>query len=185
MKTEEIKLMYEYNYWADWRILTTAEKVSKDQYFANTGYRSLHTTLVHLIDSDWTWRQGFMKYFASLGSAEASAPAQMWDTQELTEADLPTLDAVKARLQSEEQAMRTYLDSLSDQDLNGLVRYGISGGIVRERVLWHCLIHVVNHGTQHRSEAAEMMTRYGTSPGEVDFTAFLNHHFHLQIEDEE
>jgi uncharacterized damage-inducible protein DinB len=44
----------------------------------------------------------------------------------------------------------------------------------RERVLWHCLLHVVNHGTQHRSEAAAILTGYGYSPGGLDFTAFLN-----------
>ncbi len=43
-----------------------------------------------------------------------------------------------------------------------------------KRVLWHCLLHVVNHGTQHRSEAAAILTGYGYSPGGLDFTMFLN-----------
>jgi uncharacterized damage-inducible protein DinB len=41
-------------------------------------------------------------------------------------------------------------------------------------VLWHCLVHVVNHGTQHRSEAALLLTNDGQSPGDLDFTLFLN-----------
>jgi uncharacterized damage-inducible protein DinB len=183
MKIEEIKLIYEYDYWADWRILAACEKVNPEQYFANTGYRSLHTTLVHKLDSDWGWRLAFQKYFVPLADWKQGSPAKQWEGEELTEADLPTLDALKERWRGEEKAMRGYLDSLSDEDLNGIVRYGIPGGIVRERVLWHCLIHVANHGTQHRSEAAEMLTRYGQSPGEVDFTAFLNHFFKLQIEE--
>jgi uncharacterized damage-inducible protein DinB len=92
---------------------------------------------------------------------------------------LPTLHALKERWQVEEQEMRAYLGSLSDLDLNGMVRYGIPDGIVRERVLWHCLLHVVNHGTQHRSEAAVLLTSYGQSPGELDFTLFLNGHYNL------
>jgi hypothetical protein len=36
------------------------------------------------------------------------------------------------------------------------------------RPLWQCLAHVVNHGTQHRSEAAMVLTHWGQSPGELD-----------------
>ena len=52
--------------------------------------------------------------------------------------------------------------------------YTTGEGEQRERVLWHCLLHVVNHGTQQRSEAAALLTEYGSSPGQLDFTVFLH-----------
>src|SRR5947207_8873983 len=129
MKVDEIKLVYEYNYWAIWRILTTCDKVSPDQYVVPTsygGYASLRATLVHTLSSEWTWRIAFREYFVALDTLNESVPAselKLWKIEEITEDDLPTLDALKERWQVQEREMRSYLDNLSDQDLNGLVRY--------------------------------------------------------------
>ena len=37
---------------------------------------------------------------------------------------------------------------------------------------WQMLAHVVNHGTQHRAEAAALLTGVGRSPGELDMIFF-------------
>ncbi|MBV9787006.1 MAG: hypothetical protein JOZ51_02450, partial [Chloroflexi bacterium] len=53
------------------------------------------------------------------------------------------------------------------------IRYVIPGA-VRERVVWHILLDVILHATQHRSEAAALLTSYGQSPGDYDFTMFMS-----------
>ena len=164
MKIDEIKLFYEYNFWADRRILATCAKVSDEQYIASTSFGSLRTILVHIVDAAWGWRLRFQS---------------LNPDQEITEADLPTRAALEERWQAEEQEMRSYLGKLSDQDMDSMVRYPIDSGIVRERPLWHCLWHLVNHGTQHRSEAAALLTSYGQSPGDLDFPVFLNEYLNL------
>jgi len=94
--------------------------------------------------------------------------------KELQEDDFPTFTVLEQRWNEEERAMRDYLAHLTDDDLTNYTRYTTDEGNKRERVLWHCLLHVVNHGTQHRSEAATILTGCGYSPGDLDFTVFLN-----------
>jgi len=91
----------------------------------------------------------------------------------LTESELPTLESLRNRWQEEEQAMRAFLLSLSDERLADTVRYTTTRGVPYENVLWHLLVHVVNHGTQFRGEAGIWLAECGHSPGDLDFIAFL------------
>lgn len=177
MTTDDIKLLYEYNDWANQRILTPCARVSHEEYITPTsfgiGHGSLRATLVHIMDGEWQWRitcQGFY---------EAHLTDEGYDATELTEAQFPTLDALETRWQSERQEMRAYLDTLTDETLNSILRYTLPSGTVRARPIWQNLLHAINHGTQHRSEAAALLTTYGHSPGDIDLTLFLNEHFNL------
>ena len=40
--------------------------------------------------------------------------------------------------------------------------------------LWQQMTHQVNHATQHRSEAAVLLTRHGRSPGGLDLLFFVD-----------
>jgi uncharacterized damage-inducible protein DinB len=161
MRVQDMLTLYEYNYWANDRILVAAANISREQWNQPSAYPfgSLHGTLLHTLDTEFGWRMRCQYNQA---------------TPDLSAAEFSTLDVIKRRWDEEETAMRAYLADMRDEDLDGLVRYTIDSGEKRERVLWHCLLHVVNHGTQHRSEAAALLTEYGSSPGDLDFTMFLN-----------
>jgi uncharacterized damage-inducible protein DinB len=159
----DVRLLYDYNYWATERILTASRHISREQFIAPTAHSfgSLRDTLVHTLASEYGWRM--LCQHQTLASSV-----------ELEEDAFLTVDVLQQRWKEEEHAMRDYLAHLADDDLTGYVRYTTDSGEKRERVLWHCLLHVVNHGTQHRSEAAAILTEYGSSPGDLDFTLFLN-----------
>jgi uncharacterized damage-inducible protein DinB len=160
MKIDEIRLIYDYNYWAAKRLLTAAANINQEQYTTAKAFphNSLRGTFIHLLDAEYGWRMLCQEGL---------------ETKDLTESELPTLDALQIRWHEEEAAMRVYLGGLKDEHLTGIIRYTTPKGIKRERVLWHCLYHVVNHGTQHRSEAAAILTDLGHSPGDFDFSIFM------------
>lgn len=162
MNIQDILLIYEYNYWANKRILAQCKNVTLEQFTAPAEFPfgGLRGTVVHILDAEFGWRMFFQN--------------DNWSAPELKETDFPTLAAVQERANQEEKEMRAYLATLHDEDMNIHRRYVTPEGQHRDRVLWHCLLHVVNHGTQHRSEAAALLTRFGQSPGDLDFTVFLN-----------
>lgn len=162
MHISDLQLLYDYNYWATGLMLTKAAELSPEQLTQPTTFPwgDLRRTLIHTLDSENLWR--------NLCQHNLLLEHRLIDTE-----PFPTLDSIVAYWQQEEHEMRAYLNSLSDADMGSIVRYEADGNR-RERVLWHCLVHVVNHGTQHRSECAAMLTDFGHSPGGIDFTRYLN-----------
>ena len=159
MNKDDIELLFHYNDWANNRILNTAANVSQEQLTKpnDLGWGSLRGALVHLMDAEWIWRN-LLKDGAFV--------------DELEPKDFPGVSAIRARWGVERRTFWDFLNGLSDKELSGTVIYEAQGK-TRHRVLWHCLAHVVNHGTQHRSECAALLTGFGHSPGNLDFTVFL------------
>jgi uncharacterized damage-inducible protein DinB len=162
MQITDIRLLYDYNYWANARLIVAAKKVTAEQFLADAEfpYGGLRGTLAHIVEAEFGWRVRFQ----GQGHLAEEIPATAF----------PDLASLEARWRDEEQSMRAYLAALRDENLEKPVAYPINDGKTRERILWHCLFSVVNHGTQHRSEAAALLTRFGQSPGDIDFTVFLN-----------
>lgn len=162
MQITDLHLLYEYNYWANARLLSAAKQVTMEQFLADAEfpYGGLRGTLTHILEAEFAWRVRF--------------EGQGHLAEDIPPTSFPDLESLAKRWREEEGALRACLASLHDEDLEKTFAYPIDEGRTRERVLWHCLVHVVNHGTQHRSEAAALLTRFGRSPGDMDFTIFLN-----------
>lgn len=161
MKKSEILTLYEYNYWANERVLRAAARVTLEQYGApaEISHSSLRGALVHTYSAELVWR---------LRCQEGLSPKALPG-----EAEFPTLEALVRRWREEGALMRAYLQSLDDDDLAQKIRYQTTKGVPHENILWHLLVHVVNHGTQFRAEAAVVLTQYGQSPGDLDLLLFF------------
>ena len=156
MNKQELLTLFDYNYWANGRILQAAAKVAPVDFVAPRSFShgGLRGILVHALSAEWVWRTRFQ---------EKVYPAKL-----LAETDFPTFADLQARWQQEERAMRDYVNGLTDEQINGPMFYRTLNGASYEHPLWQLLLHVVNHGTQHRGEAAELLTDLGHSPGDID-----------------
>lgn len=160
MRIDDIRLLFRYNDWANDKIFNAAEALTPDQLRASNdfGWGNLLGLLFHLTEAHYAWRHML---------------TQGQFTEFLDESDYPDVAAIRAFMRDERQLLRAYLEGLGDEDLDKNTTYGTEYG-PRTRVLWHCLWHLANHGTQHRSECAALLTRLGHSPGDLDFTVFVN-----------
>ena len=161
MNKDDILQLYQYNSWANARILNTTAQVTLEQFLAPASFShgGLRGTLVHTLFAEWIWRRRW----------EGRSP-----TAWLQPEDFPTFEALRTRWQSEEIKLMSFVENVSDEVLNDTVLYSRTGGEPRENILWHLMVHLVNHGTQHRSEAAALLTDFGHSPGDIDFVYFLS-----------
>ena len=94
-------------------------------------------------------------------------------TEFLREIEVPTFKELTDRWAVETKAQQDFVAGLTDANLRTTIDYKTTQGVPHTDVLWHLPVHVVNHGTQHRAEAAMLLTTYGRSPGDLDLTTFL------------
>jgi len=161
MNKSDITLLYKYNQWANAKILNTASNVTHDQFVASATFPhgGLRGTLVHTLFAEWIWRHRW----------EGTSPVV-----HLKPDDFATFESLQARWADEESLLMKFVDNLTDQRLGNHFQYTSTEGNPYQRVLWHTMLHLVNHGTQHRSEAAALLTDFGHSPGDIDFVYFLS-----------
>lgn len=159
---EDMGMLLEYNDWATGRVLQALDGVPAEAYTApaSVPHGSLRGTLVHALAAEIAWLRRW----------QGDSPARLLD-----EPELPTVEALQARWLQEMAVRQAWFDSLSDQDLNAVVHYQTTKGRPMADVLWQMMVHVVNHGTQHRAEAAMLLTTYGHSPGDLDLIEYLRH----------
>jgi uncharacterized damage-inducible protein DinB len=161
MNKQDILILFKYNWWANAKILNTASNVTSEQYLAPASFPhgGLQGTLVHTLFAEWIWRKRW----------EGNSP-----NYRLKPGEFPTFESVRKRWAEEEGLLRAFVDGLADEKLNSTFNYTSTEGKPHTRILWQAMAHLVNHGTQHRSEAAAILTDLGHSPGDIDLIYFLS-----------
>jgi uncharacterized damage-inducible protein DinB len=154
---------FEYNHWANGRILDQARKVTGEQWAAKVDPegRSLGEILYHLLRVERVWR--LLSAHGLIQEGEIPGPDELAD-----------VDALRAFSDSEAEFMETLLQDWSDDSFTEQVMVTRWDGKTYPLVRWTMLHHLLLHSMQHRSEAAVLLTEYGHSPGDIDFLFFIS-----------
>jgi uncharacterized damage-inducible protein DinB len=160
MNKQDILTLYKYNQWTTAKILSCTANVTQEQFIAPASFPhgGLRGTLVHALFAEWLWRNRW----------EGISPTTRFKPE-----DFPDPEALRARWMYEEEKLMAFVEGLTNESLNCKFNYHDTKGQPHERVLWQAMAHVVNHGTQHKTEAAAMLTELGQSPGDIDLIYYL------------
>jgi uncharacterized damage-inducible protein DinB len=151
--TDSLLAIVRFHTWANRLIIETATELTDDELrrLGPFDHGTAFQTVRHLVDVDWSWRE-----FCTRNDV---GETYVWEKVPLE--DLASLGAFS---EAEDARLLAYVGSLDDASLAEPLT--LSDGATVPR--WLIVGHVVNHGTQHRSELARYLTDRGHSPGELD-----------------
>ena len=167
MTKDDIRLLYEYDRWANDRILSAASVLTPEQFTRDLGgsFRSVRDTLVHLIGGEWGW----LEYWKE-PSHGPKFLTDLWARHDaLFNADeFPNFNTVVIKWREIEKVQAEFVSRVTDESLEKLLPVRTT-----QVTLAHLMQHLVNHSTYHRGQLAMMLRRVGAEPLATDFHVFL------------
>lgn len=161
MDLQTIHALYNYNRWANDRVLDAVSKLSAEQFTRDleNSFRSVRDTLVHILSAEWIWLERW----------NGISPKSMLGSEELT--DLP---AIRTRWDKVESERAEFIRSLTLERLEAVINYVNVRGQSYAYPLWQMLAHVVNHSSYHRGQMTTLLRQVGAKPVGTDFLSFYD-----------
>lgn len=162
MNTDAFRQFYDYHFtenrkiWDDYVI-----PLSREQFTQAVDYShgSVRDQIVHLMSADDMW-------FSELRNVKPSEP--------LPPADLEDRKIIRAHWDSIEQSMRAYLAKLRDDMLfDKPIKEPEED---KNLIVWQVLLHVANHGTDHRAQILRLLHDLGVKTTSQDYIFYVFDH---------
>lgn len=162
MSAEYVRTMARYNQWMNQKVYAACDRLTDDERKADRGafFKSIHSTLNHLLWADMTWLGRFTKD-TPLEKTYPKVPIgtdlySAWDE----------LRAARAAIDTEIIAWAATADATwLATDFSWYS--GITQS-TRTKPAWLLVAHMVNHQTHHRGQVTTLLSQYGIDPGDTD-----------------
>jgi uncharacterized damage-inducible protein DinB len=161
MNANAFRHLYDYHFSENSAIWDTCiTSLSQEQFTQDVDYShgSVRDQIVHLMSVDDTW-------FSGLRGVEIPEP--------LDPANFDDRNIIRAHWDSVEQNMRDYLANLRD---DMLFEKPFAEGEDKDLIVWQVLVHVVNHGTDHRAQLLRLLNDLGVKTAPQDYIFYVYDH---------
>jgi uncharacterized damage-inducible protein DinB len=167
MTKDDIDLVYEYDRWANNRVLQAVAALSAEQFTQDLGgsFRSVRDTLVHIIGGEWIWLAYWQE--ASQSSAFLNDLIKRRDAM-FNPVTFPNVPAVRLKWTEVEKEQVEFMAHVTNASLEKMLPFRAT-----QIKLAHLMQHLANHSTYHRGQIALMMRQLGAEPLATDFHVFL------------
>lgn len=161
MDVEGIRGLYDYDRWVSARLLAVAERLPPERTRQPFGgsFDSIHNTLGHILGAQITW----------LSRWRGVSPRRV-----IAGGDFADLAALHDRWAAHQRDLDAFLADLTAEQLAAPLAYTNTAGVPHAYPLRQQMLHVVNHGTHHRAELADMLTRSGSPPPPTDLLVYYD-----------
>jgi uncharacterized damage-inducible protein DinB len=159
MNANAFRHFYDYHFaenrkiWDSYVILLSPEQFTQAVDYS---HGSVRDQIVHLISCDDGW-------FSELGGVEPAEP--------LPPASFDDRKIIRAHWDNVEQRMRAYLAELRDEMLFTTPIKEPEED--KNLIVWQVLLHVVNHGTDHRAQLLRLLNDLGVKTASQDYIFYV------------
>lgn len=157
MNANAFRHLYGYHFSENRKLWDCAIQLSEEQFAQASSYShgSVRDQIVHLASTDEAW-------FSGLRGIELA--------EEPNPADLATRADIRAYWDGVEKMMRDYLATLRDEMLT---EKPFPEGEDKDLILWQVLLHVANHGTDHRAQTLRLLNDLGVKTTSQDYIFYV------------
>ena len=161
MNANAFRHFYDYHFAENRKIWDSVTQLSYEQFIQHVDYSygSVRDQTVHIMSCDETW-------FSELRGVEPSEP--------FPAADFDDRKNIRTHWDGLEQSMRDYLAELRDEML--FEKPIKEPEDDQELIVWQVLLHVANHGTDHRAQLLRFLKDLGVETTSQDYIFYVYDH---------
>jgi uncharacterized damage-inducible protein DinB len=157
MNADAFRHFYNYHFAANRKLWDRYIALLSEEHFTQKvdySHGSVRDQIVHVISCDETW-------FSGLRGVDIP--------ESLNPADFHDRESIRAYWDNLEQTMRDYLGKLKDTMLFEKPLEGED----KDLIVWQVLLHVVNHGTDHRAQILRLLNDVGVKTEYQDYIFYV------------